>query len=379
MIQQITLNHWKSFQEATLHIEPLTILIGSSASGKSNFIEALSLLSRLSNGRNVREAFTGNSLQDTIRGTPGRITRKPSDQCAIETIIRIPDTNTRYRYHLTIEPATYLVVSEQLTSISSDNDPEQEQIIVNMNIDQENYAPAEVSHGKGIAARIDRMIGLSGLYTNVCRLAEKFPTDVQPVVFSLQHICTLDPIPSLMRYPAKLTDKLCSKGANTASVIARYPAEQQQKLESAISAYAARLPEGNIRRVFAKKVGKLHNEAMLYAKEQWQIDAQPALIDARTMSDGTLRSIAILTLLLTAEEGSLIVVENVDHGALPSQAALFIQLMREIGEERHLSIVITIHNSEILEELGSELTKNVHFVYRDLSTGESKINVPEGK
>ncbi len=47
MIQSVTIKNFKSFREATLPLAPLTVLIGANASGKSNAIEAMQLLSWL--------------------------------------------------------------------------------------------------------------------------------------------------------------------------------------------------------------------------------------------------------------------------------------------------------------------------------------------
>ena len=44
MIKELSLKNWKSFTEATLYIDPLTVLIGSNASGKSNALDALLFL-----------------------------------------------------------------------------------------------------------------------------------------------------------------------------------------------------------------------------------------------------------------------------------------------------------------------------------------------
>jgi len=48
MIKELTLTNWKSFEKATLYIDPLTIIIGANASGKSNTLDAL--LSKPSTG-----------------------------------------------------------------------------------------------------------------------------------------------------------------------------------------------------------------------------------------------------------------------------------------------------------------------------------------
>jgi predicted ATPase len=46
MIQSFTIKNFKSFREATLPLAPLTVLIGENASGKSNAVEAIQLLSQ---------------------------------------------------------------------------------------------------------------------------------------------------------------------------------------------------------------------------------------------------------------------------------------------------------------------------------------------
>ena len=46
MIKQITFENWKSFGQAKLNIDPLTVLIGTNASGKSNAVDGLEFLRR---------------------------------------------------------------------------------------------------------------------------------------------------------------------------------------------------------------------------------------------------------------------------------------------------------------------------------------------
>lgn len=379
MIRQVTFENWKSFRQATLHIEPFTIVIGTSASGKTNAMEGLALLGRMSRGRNVREAFAGETTQQDIRGGTERATFKKNDHFTLRAVVQSKEQTNTYHYHLTIEPATYLVAAERLVSITSEQDaPAEEEVLIDMNVDKEALQPTEQTSIKGIAGRIDRMVELSGLYTSLGRMEDRLPPDVQEVCRSLQRICVLDPIPGMMRQPIPIAEALCSDGSNTAAVIASFPAEQQQYLEGVLSAYAARLPEGNLRRVFARKVGKGQQQhAMLFAKEQWQLHEPPLLIDARTMSDGTLRFLAILTSLLTRPKGSLVVIENIDHGLHATRTCLLVQLMREIAQHRGLSVVITTHNPDLLEELEPEMVARTQVIHRDLATGESSITTLE--
>ena len=59
MLKSVRFVNWKSFRDATLHIDPLTVLIGGNSSGKSNAIEGLQLLSRLAQGVPTETALAG--------------------------------------------------------------------------------------------------------------------------------------------------------------------------------------------------------------------------------------------------------------------------------------------------------------------------------
>lgn len=57
MIQRIAIRGYKSIRDLDLRLENLTVLIGPNAAGKSNFLDALQLMSRLAGSRTLIEAF----------------------------------------------------------------------------------------------------------------------------------------------------------------------------------------------------------------------------------------------------------------------------------------------------------------------------------
>ncbi len=59
MIRQITLINWKSFANATLYIDPLGVLIGTNASGKSNALDSFLFLHRIASGTSLTDALAG--------------------------------------------------------------------------------------------------------------------------------------------------------------------------------------------------------------------------------------------------------------------------------------------------------------------------------
>jgi predicted ATPase len=65
MIRRVKIVGYKSLHFVELRLEPLVVLIGPNAAGKSNFIDALQLLSRLVCSRSLKEAF-----EPPYRGRP---------------------------------------------------------------------------------------------------------------------------------------------------------------------------------------------------------------------------------------------------------------------------------------------------------------------
>ncbi len=57
MLKRIKIQGYKSLADVEVHLGHLAVLIGPNASGKSNFLDALQLLSRIATCRTLREAF----------------------------------------------------------------------------------------------------------------------------------------------------------------------------------------------------------------------------------------------------------------------------------------------------------------------------------
>lgn len=65
MIRRIHVQRYKSLRDVELTLKPLSVLFGPNAAGKSNFIDALQLLSRIACSRSLKEAF-----EPPYRGRP---------------------------------------------------------------------------------------------------------------------------------------------------------------------------------------------------------------------------------------------------------------------------------------------------------------------
>lgn len=65
MLTRIAIRGYKSLADVTVAPQPLSVLIGPNAAGKSNFLDALQLLSRMATSRTLKEAF-----ESPYRGKP---------------------------------------------------------------------------------------------------------------------------------------------------------------------------------------------------------------------------------------------------------------------------------------------------------------------
>src|SRR4030043_74350 len=64
MIKRLKVNGYKSLNDVEIHFQPLSVIFGPNAAGKSNILDALNLVSRIVTRRTLKDAF------DEHRGLP---------------------------------------------------------------------------------------------------------------------------------------------------------------------------------------------------------------------------------------------------------------------------------------------------------------------
>ncbi|MBD2120097.1 AAA family ATPase [Trichocoleus sp. FACHB-262] len=378
MLKKLILENWKSFRYAELPIDPLTILIGTNASGKSNALEALDFLSRIASGQEIKSALTGDRSIPPIRGGVQGIAFKPEIPFRLTIQVQGRDEYTDYLYCIDVEtkPKTQLH-AEALKQTRKPSKKHQEFL-------ERTLFEAKVpsSQSLGITLEVHDTPGsqrelefqrVSSVLSQIKGFSMDLVESTHIASQALQRIFVLDPIPSMMRDYSPLSEALQRDAANIAGVIAALPEQDKSHIEATLAAYVRHLPERDIHKVWAEPVGRLHTDAMLYCEESWVPGGEPTVIDARGMSDGTLRFLAILTALLTRPEGSQLVIEEVDNGLHPSRADLLLKMLREIGEQRQIDVLVTTHNPALLNALEPEMIPFVIVTHRDSQTGESKL------
>ncbi|MEA1052953.1 AAA family ATPase [Lamprobacter modestohalophilus] len=381
MLKELRLRNWKSFADATLYIDPLTILIGSNASGKSNALDALLFLSRVSRGVSLFSAIAGDLNLPALRGGIEWVCRKPEKRFSLTLVVSGEQGREEYRYHLGIQVnATKAEVQEEeliWLQYGPRSQTAKEKSLLQTRIDEAN-SPAIPTYyhtgtkGWGKRADLARTQLILTQTETIHNANREVQRGAQQVLRQLQGIFVFDPIPSHMRDYSPLADKLSTDGSNIAGVLAGLDAERKLAVEAALTQYLKALPERDIKRIWTELVGKFGTDAMLYCEEGW--DGQPTHeVDARGMSDGTLRYVAIVTALLTREPGSLLVIEEVDNGLHPSRAHLLVSMLQTLGKERGIDVLVTTHNPALLDAAGLAMVPFITVAHRDDATGFSGL------
>lgn len=381
MIKEIRLNHWKSFSHAKLFIDQLTVLIGTNASGKSNVLDALDFLNKISSGKDIQsslEAIRGGVAFAALRSNH----KNNGRHVTLEVLIQ-GSGNISYSYSVTVKTFPRVELQqEMLVRIkerqNTKSNPGKIKLFYTDNPDDESPSIIarlynERAGTKKECRRTHSILSqLQGL-----NLRHEITEGVELVSKTLQGIFILDPIPSRMRSYSPFSNVLANDASNIAGVLAALPEDEKNKVESKITEYVRQLPERDIRKVWAKAVGEFQTDAMLYCEEEWVENQSPMLVDARGMSDGTLRFLGILTALLTRPSGTQIVIEEVDNGLHPSRAHLLLQILKTISFERNIDVLITTHNPALLDALGPSMIPFVTVAHRDIESGESKLTLLE--
>jgi predicted ATPase len=387
-ITEIKLVNWKSYERSKLYIDQLSILIGTNAGGKSNALDALVFLNRSSSGSLLTTALQGDGVQNPIRGGLDWAARHPHDEFSIGATIR-DDNFTDYDYEITCSLIDNKceVISEQLTRIKYRQKRNGSRGAKSGEIKLFRTDPCSPDHPHIVARLYNEKQGtprqLSRSVAIIFQLmGQKNRSEIQngvdSVISSLRSIFILDPIPSHMRVFSPLSDRLEPDAGNIAGVIAAFGETTKNDFEESINKYIRKLPEKEIKRVYAERVGKFKTDAMLYCEENW-VDHSGNIptVDARGMSDGTLRFLAILTALLTRPEGSLLVVEEVDNGLHPSRSHLLLNMLLEIGTARKVDVLVTTHNPALLDAMGTKMVPFITVVHRNPESGTSQLTLLE--
>ncbi len=373
------LKNFKSYRDATLKFSPLTVMIGANASGKSNLIEGLRLVSRMASGREVGDVLRAAKADELV--LRGNMTDLPYDGensfgfgCALED--HGLEGWTEFDIEFSTLDVGLAVVSESIRQPSGAVPlykiaERASQYSHDIKVEYNNF---KGGGGKPRIKCTDQQLVLTQLKTPArfgkthVKSQELIPKVTETVGEALTQIVFLDPVPSMMRDYSHIVERtLGPKGRFLSSVL--YDVCKVKAQEGRVLDFVRQLPEQDIKSI--EFIRTERDDVMVQAVETFA--GREHKRDAPVLSDGTLRVLAIAAALLSAPEGALVVIEEIDNGVHPSRAGILLDNIFNVSRDRRLSVLLTTHNPALLDALPADAVPKVACCYRDAEEGHSKL------
>lgn len=383
---------FKNFSDTQLNLfQSVTLMIGKNGSGKSNAIEAVELLAQIAHGRPLHEIVDvgrGNGGMFEIRGgLPGCLSYQADAAAQIGEVefeapigefelgfgaaFKFDGTNQKINYSVTVGLPDARIHKEKLTvgnRVIFDANVGTTDIL---NVTYDNFQKGgnkPVTHLPADRSVLSRYEALADLGNQSPRQQGALQM-VRALERHLNAAFVFDPTPRLMREYERMGQIVLQKnGSNLSSVLhsLKQGSGERQATLGRILNLIRQLPEEPFKDF--DFVETRARDVLLGLKRE-----DGTFTDARSLSDGTLRALAILTALETVPENSRIVIEEIDNGIHPSRIKILVDAVWECSNRRKLNILVTTHNPATLDSLDTEQLKAVVMCYLDAESHASKL------
>lgn len=352
MLKKIHVRGFKSLFDVEVELAPLVVLLGPNAAGKSNFLEALFLLSRLVTERTLADAFEpplrgypaeAFSLPET--GLPGLLAQDRAE-LAIEVDLELPPASNipglRYRIGVEIEPQTGTlgVRDEYLARLNRDGS------VKKMEARIEASGNHLVVRRLGEAGRPGQEpLGLNHALASNLQFsgARRYPDfDRLRSELSRWHTYYLDPRIAMRepQPPRELSD-IGPRGEWIAPFLHRL--KETDKLKKHFAA---------IRRALHSAIPSIEGLDVDLDKSRGTLDIQISQdgtpYSSRVISEGTLRVLALCAIAANPTPSSLIAFEEPENGVHPRRIEVIADLLTSMAGPGGSQVIVTTHSPTLI-------------------------------
>lgn len=359
MLRSLTLTNWKSFGEGDgarneVKFGALTVFVGPNGSGKSNVLDALRFLKGLAIGLRFFDALRGRQEGGTqtwpgIRGAETEAIRLETHGLRIEGAVDAENTVVSFRTSL--DRGAGLYASEER--------------LVHRGQSYERISPRGVDLMTG-SSKVQSALAWGGELPGSTDVGAESEARLHPFALPgrlLRQAMFLEVMPSMTRAPAPINAAhIGENGEHLAAMLNGLTNADQQVLVAWLSEFAA----PRVVRLEFEEVKSVGDVYFLVVEKHGNAERR---ISARSLSDGTLRFLGILTALMTVPEGSIVVLEEPDAGLHPTRVHLLAELLESITAKRKIQVIATTHSPTLLANLSREAFANVVAFDRDRDTG----------
>ena len=303
MIEQLIIENYKSIRYGKIALTPLNVLIGANGAGKSNFISFFELLQALLNQRLGSYVLTRGGIDARLyRG------RKQSD--FIRCLVDFNNTNA---FFFELKPAAG---NKAFIDYSGD------------------YFNKSKDASKSYDERWHKMLWDRSVEESEILLRPQWRAGYLRDFlksFTVYHFHDTS-LSSPMRRPCNVNDNAALR--HDASNLAAYLYRLQQT-----DVQVFRRIEGIIRSIapYFKQFNLRPNPAMPETIAlEWEENNSDMYLDANNFSDGTLRFIALATLLLQPDSPDTIIIDEPELGLHPSAINKFAALVQSVSRQKQI-------------------------------------------
>jgi len=341
MLEKVTIRGFKSLAAVeNVELPRLAVLFGPNAAGKSNFVDAIQVLSRLATSRTLSEA-----LSEPIRGYPieafsfppgglSQLLQQAYATFELEATLRIGKERYRYRVKVRITPASgsLSVDEEYLATLTSTGSPKGNPAIEKVDNELRIRRKSKPAHPR------QEPVGLNHTILSAPRLggAEYRAIEKCRNEISGWRTYYLDPRVSMRqpRPPAAVQD-IGTLGEQISPFLYYLRGENRKRFDAVFRTLRTIIaPVQQLNVDLDERRGTL--DILI---RQNDVD-----FSSRVVSEGTLRVLALSALAVNPWSGSLVAFEEPENGVHPRRLELIADLLISLCDEQERQIIVTTHS-----------------------------------
>jgi predicted ATPase len=370
MLRHLKLEGFKNFREALLPLGPLTVVVGTNASGKSNLRDAFRVLHGISRGYTVAEILgekwiEGGVLQwRGIRGGTREATFRGATSFALEVGFQLehegaPGGNASYRIEIDVG------LGGRPPSVRA------ERLVVGARSVFDTVRSSLVHPSTFLIKLLnsDRPV--------LTQLVDIGESDVREMaratIRALASMRFLDLSPDAMRVPSLPGQTILGdRGENLSSVLQAI-CQQESTRNALVEWVRALTPLDVVDFEFVPdQVGRILVSLVEQGGQR---------VSAYSASDGTLRFLATIAALLGPNPASFYFFEELENGIHPTRLHLLTALIERKVSEGQIQVVASSHSPQLLGLLGPASLEHAALVYRSEGRSDARLrrilDIPE--
>jgi len=340
MLEEISIKGFKSLLDVrNVKLPPMAVLFGPNTAGKSNFIEAVQILSRIATSKTLSDA-----LQSPIRGYPIEAFSFPpggiselldhiSPTFRIEAILKVDKNKYAYNVEIRIEPKSgrLTLEDEYLSWIGRDN--QIKSIII-----EKKESKFKIRR-TGVPAR-PREESIDLNYALISD--QRYSGSLYPIIekcrneFNRWFTYYLEPLfPMRFESPPSEVYDIGLMGEKIAPFLLRLKVENPEYFASIVRTLKSIIPSIQNLNVNVNKVRGTIDVSIKQNGIEYS---------SRVISEGSLRIMALCCIGINPWSGSVYSFEEPENGVHPRRLELIARLLSAIAIERKKQIIITTHS-----------------------------------